>query len=307
MAAVELSKALIIVIAVSGAFGCIALLFLIFKCFHRSKSTPLPPTQPLAHQRERESKFVSYPCTSRKSIALDRVGLYGSETSLKPSRLSSYQTDESAGAASSSCHSLPPHPPPIPTIPVYLPGPRSVESGSGEGPPSLGETRPRRPSRTNSTPFAASSSTHVSTRSLNTGNHVRVVLPTPLAPQLQYHMVANPSTIESKGGLVGNSDRWMRVPNRSTSWRAKSDQSFSDASPERGFRSSIRNYLPPPRRPTHPVLVREVPHQPPSILKYNPPAPPPRPFMKDNAPIRALGPGRDPHRLPRNTPKPPSP
>lgn len=319
MAAVELSKTLIIVIAVSGPVGCILLFFLIFKCLRRSRSSPLPPIQPLA--RQREFKYISSPF-SRKSITSDQAGFYGSEKSSKPSLLPSYQTDDSCGAPSSSCQSLPT--PPLPTNAVYWPGSQSAESGSDEQPPSFGETRPRQRSRTNSIPLTSSTSTHVSTRSSGHGaphsryNQVQVVLPTPLAPRLRHHMVADSSTIENKRGLVGVSDRWIRAPNRSTSWRAKSDQSFGDDSTERDFR-----LLPPPRRRrTQPLLVKEVPCYPhgSTMIEHDIPAPPPRTLMMENAlskrhgpvaqwPVRALGPSRyyDPYQPPSNTPIPPFP
>ena len=250
-------------------------------------------------------------------MASDQAGFYESEKSSKPSSLPSCRTDEPAGAPSSSCHSLPT--PPLPPInAVYWPGTQSAESGSGEQ-PSSGETRPRQRSRTNSIPLTSSTSTHVSTRSSSHGaphsrySQVQVVLPTPLAPRLKHHMVADSSTIENTGGLVGVSDRWMRAPNRSTSWR---DRNCRDDSPERDFR-----LLPPPRRRrTQPLLVNEVPRHPPGppMTKHDIPALPPRALMMENAlsngpvaqwPVRALGPGRyyDPHQPPSNIPIPPLP
>jgi len=123
---------------------------------------------------------------------------------------------------------------------------------------------------------------------------------------------------------VGVSDRWMRAPDRSTSWRAKSDQSFTDASPKRDFRllsSWDRNHPPsPPHRYTQPLVVREIPRHPrgPPMIKHDPPALPPRTHTMGNAlgegrgpvaqwPIHTLGPGRyyNPHQPPTNTPIPP--
>ena len=328
MAAVELSKTLIIIIAVSGPVGCIALLFLIFRCLHRSRSAPLPPIQPLAYQRERETKCVSYPFL-RRSMASDQAGSYESEKSSEPPPLPSCRTDESSGAPSSTFHFLPPPPPPKVNT-VSWPGTRSVESGSDEQPPSLGETRPRQRSRKNSIQLTPSASTHVSTRSSSHGaphsrySQVQVVLPIPLAPRLEYHMVADSPTIEKKGGVVGISDRWMTAPNRSTSWRAKSDQSLTDTSPERDFRllsSWDQNHLTsPPRRQTRSLRVREIPRHPhgPPMIKHDSPALPPRTLMMGNdlgkgyGPVgqwstHALGPGRyyNPHQPPSNTPMPP--
>lgn len=314
MAVVELSKTLIIVIAASGSVVYVALLFFIFKCLGRSKSAPLPPIQPLAHQRERESKYISYPDTPRRSMVTDQVSLFGSRTSSKPSLLPSYRTDESSIAPFSSYHSPPPLPP-LPTDIVYWPGAQSVESGSDEQPPSLGHARPRKHSRSNSLPSA---STHVSTRSARTGirgaphsrhSQVEVVLPTPLAPGLQHHMVTDPSVIETKDGFTSTSDPWIKAPNRSTSWRAKSDQSLpvSDASSVRPLRSRSldRNHFSPPRRPTHLVLAGEVPPLPynPSIIKYDSPALPPRTLMTSNS----LSNGYGPYRHLKNTPKVPFP
>ena len=248
MAAVKLSKTLIIIIAVSGLVGSIVVLFLILRCCRRPKSTPLPPIQSLAHHREKELNYLPHPRIPRNSGGLSQLGPYGSDTSLlKPSRKPSFQTDESHGTPSSSHHSflVPPSPPINVT---YYPSPLSVEPHSDE-PASIAQqyvpttrlahsaSRARlKPSQSRTTSVASTHSTptHVSTRSLSavrgaphsTLGNVQIVLPTPLAPQLQNHMVAHPSATGSYEEFVDRgavADRWTAAPGRTTSWRPNSD------------------------------------------------------------------------------------
>lgn len=241
MAAVKLSKVLIIVIAVSGFVGCLVILFLVSRCRRRPKSAPLPPIQPLAHHREKELNHLPHPRIPRTSVGLTKVGHYGSDTSLlKPP---SFQTDESQGTPSSSHHSSSVHPSSSTNL-TYQSSPLSVESQSDE-PPSITQqyvsttrparstsrTRPKQPrSRINSTASTHSNSAQTSTRSPNnirgaphsTLSNVQIVLPTPLAPQLQNHMVTTPSAIRNyddpaeRGGIA---DGWTPTPSRTTSSR----------------------------------------------------------------------------------------
>lgn len=248
MAAVKLSKILIIVIAVSGLVGCIVILFLVFRCCRRPKSTPLPPIQPLAHHREKELNHLPHPRVPHISVGLTQPGRYGSDTSLlKPSREPSFQTDESLGVPSSSHHSLlvPPSPS---TNATHHSSPLSAESQS-DGPSSIthqylpttrparstSRTRSRQPrSRMNSTVSTHSNTAQTSTRSPNairgaphsTLSNVQIVLPTPLAPQLQNHMVTTPSVVGNHEDPVergGIADGWTPTPSRTTSRRSNAN------------------------------------------------------------------------------------
>ena len=247
MAAVKLSKTIIIVIAASGSLGCVVVLFLVFKCCRRSKSVPLPPVQPLAHRREKESNYLPRPYIPRDGLG--RLGRYGSDTSLlKPSRKRSFQTDESHGAPSSSQHSDSVIHSPSTNI-THQPSPLSVESFSDEQTPvtqpyvpmfhqvrSASRTRPRQ-SRSRTSSVGSTHVTHT-TRSGNTfygaphstRSNVQIVLPTPLAPQLLDHMITNPSMVGSYEELAergGIADAWTPAPGRITSQRLNSGQDHS--------------------------------------------------------------------------------
>jgi hypothetical protein len=261
MAAVKLSKTLIIVVAVSGLVGCIAILFLILRCRRRPKSPPLPPIQPLAHHREKESNHLPHLRTPRNSVGLPQPGRYGSDISLlKPS----VQTDESHGAPSSSHHSSTSFVPPSPSTNFTCQSnPLLAESQSDESPSiqqhvpttrparSTSRTRSRQPrSRINSSVSTHSNSAHTSTRSPNTIrgaphstlSNVQIVLPTPLAPQLQNHMVTTRSAVGSYEDLVdrgGISDGWTPTPSRTTSRRSIANQDLSMQDASRGRKPNL--------------------------------------------------------------------
>jgi len=256
MAAVKLSKILIIVIAVSGSVGCAIIFFFVLRCFRRPKPTPLPSIQPLAHHREKELVHIPHPRNPRNNVGLTQLGRYGSDTSLlKPG----FQTEESLGTPSSSHHSSL-----VPSTNVtYQSSPLSTESHSDESPSitqqyvpttrpsrSTSRTRPRQPrSRINSSVSTHSNSAHTSTRSPNTIrgaphstlSNVQIVLPTPLAPQLQNHMVTTPSAIgnyEDPAERGGNADGWTPTPSRTTSRRSKPDQVLLTQDASRGRKTS---------------------------------------------------------------------
>ena len=252
MAAVKLSKILVIVIAASGSVGCAIILFFVFRRFRRPKSTPLPPIQPLAHHREKEL-IHPQPRIPRNNVGLTQLGRYGSDTSLlKPG----FQTDESLGTPSSSHHSS--LTPPSPSINVA--SPLSTESHSDESPSisqqrvpatrpsrSTSRTRSRQPrSRINSSVSTHSNSAHTSTRSPNTIrgaphstlSNVQIVLPTPLAPQLQNHMVTTSSAVGNYEDSAGIADGWTPTPSRTTSRRSKPDQDLLKQNASRGRRTS---------------------------------------------------------------------
>lgn len=258
MTAVKLSKILIIVIAASGSVGCAIILFFVFRRFRRPKSSPLPPIQPLAHHREKELVHLPQPRIPRNNVGLAQLGRYGSDTSLlKPG----FQTEESLGTPPSSHHSS--LAPPSPSINVT--SPLSTESHSDESPSitqqripatrpsrSTSRTRSRQPrSRINSSVSTHSNSAQTSTRSPNTIrgaphstlSNVQIVLPTPLAPQLQNHMVTTSSAVgnyEDPAERGGIADGWTPTPSRTTSRRSKPDQDLlkQDASRARKTSSS---------------------------------------------------------------------
>jgi len=89
---IELSKAVIITIVALSLVGFFIVPLLLFRCFLRPKSTPLPPKQPLAYHRGRESRCFPYPYIPRKRMRFDQVGCYGNGTSsLRPSRVPSFR------------------------------------------------------------------------------------------------------------------------------------------------------------------------------------------------------------------------
>ena len=240
MAAVKLSETLIIIIATSGFVGCVVILFVIWRCCRRPKSTPLPPIQPLAHHREKEFDYIHRPRIPHGGVGLGQLGGCGSDTSLlKPSHRPSF---ESNGAPSSNHHSFLTPPQTDVTSQSNL---QSVESHS-DGPSSVNQqylsttrlahsaSRSRLRSHASSV-VSLHSTAHTSTRSLNVirgGHHsslsnVQIVLPTPLAPQLQTHMVANPAVAGSHAGLTERgaiADGWTTTPGRTTFGRANSHQ-----------------------------------------------------------------------------------
>jgi hypothetical protein len=241
---IELHKPLIIVIAVLGLAGSSVVLALLFKRFIHPKSSPLPPKQPLAHHRERESKYLPHPYFPRKCMRFDQVDRYGSYTSSpEPSRMPSFRTVDSSITLSPNYHSFR-----IPTLPRnYRSGELSVESNSDDHITTqhyMSTTRlarsasPYRSRSELSHESSVTSTRSVSTRSINTirgaphspYSNIEIVLPEPMAPQLRGHMIADPSAIQSD-----TADRWMASPIRTTSWHPRPDRYLSmvDASPRR--------------------------------------------------------------------------
>ena len=211
MAALKLSTTLIIVIAVSGLVGCLLILFIIFRCCRRPKSAPLPPIQPLAHDREKE---LPHPRSFRNSLAPNQLGEYESDSSLlRQSRKPSFQTAESEGTPSSSNHSF--LSPPPQTNAAFQSSPRSADDEQTSTAQhyvsttrqarsvSRGTRRPR--SRVISTASSNNIFAQVSPRptSIIRGaphsalSSVQIVLPAPLAPQLQSHLVSNSFMVET--------------------------------------------------------------------------------------------------------------
>ena len=250
MAAVKLTTTLIVVVAVSSLLGCILFLFLIFRCCRRQESAPLPPIQPLAHHREKDSTYLPHPPTFRNSLSPNQLGAYDSDASLlRASGKPSFQTGRSDGTPSSSGHSFSI---PSPQTNVSL-SPRSTDeeqslntqqyiSTSRQARSVSRGTRPR--SRVISVASSNTIFTQVSPRptSIIRGaphsalSNVQIVLPTPLAPQLQNHLVTNSSTFEAHS----SSDL---------------DPSTQDASFGRRTRSSFQ-------RPSHSSLDTKDPSNP---------------------------------------------
>ena len=235
---IKLTKPVIIVIVVLGLVGSFIIVVLLFRRLLRPKSSPFPPKQPLAHHREREFKYLPHPYFPRKSMILDQVDRYESDmVSMRPSRMPSFRTVDSSITSSSSYHSSW-----NPTLPQnYWPGQLSVESDSDYHVSATQHhvfttclARPIPLSRSRqqiSWKGSVASTRSISMRSVNTirgtphspYSNIQIVLPTPLAPQLRDHMIANPSAIQSSGGLLeqgGITDRWMTAPMRTASWHS---------------------------------------------------------------------------------------
>lgn len=251
----KLSKPVIIVIAVSGIVGSFIGLVFLFKCFLRPKFPPLPPKQPLANRRE-TSMYLPRPYLLGKNMELDRISRYGSEkSSLRLSRMQSFRTADSSVILSSSYRASW-----ISTLPknndTCWPGQLSAESNSDEY-VSTTQCYPSTTSLAHSASIPRSrqqlycgssmgSARSVSMRSANTTcraphspySDVEVVLPAPLAPRLQDHMIVNPPTVQGGGAWLEKddiSDRWMAASIRTTSWRF----SIGDTSPGRETSSSL--------------------------------------------------------------------
>jgi hypothetical protein len=214
MAAVKLTTTLIVVIAVCGLVGCILILFLIFRYCRRPESAPLPPIQPLAHHREKDSNYLPHPLTFRNSLGPNQLGAYESDASLlRASAKPSFQTGGSDGTPSSSSHSF--STPSPQTNVTFQPSTRStdeeqtlntqqyVSTNRQARSVSRGARRPR--SRVISVASTNTVFTQVSPRptSIIRGaphsalSNVQIVLPAPLAPQLQNNFVTNPLTVET--------------------------------------------------------------------------------------------------------------
>ena len=248
----KLSRVIIFAIVVFGVLVSIVIFVILFKRSLRRKRSSLPPKQPLALHRERESKHLSLPSFPR--IEFDQVNPHGSDaSSSKLARTSSFRTiDSFAPPSSSSGHSHS-----IATRQNNFPGLSSqlfVDASSNEHAStaqhhaymtrparSVSLSRSRQLSRDVST-----SSRSVSTRSVKiiTGapcspysNVRQIALPAPLAPQLQDRMVVNSSAVQTDGSLLeqGNiADRWMMAPTRTTSRRSNPDHNLlGDDTPRR--------------------------------------------------------------------------
>ena len=278
---VKLSRALIAVIVVLGFVGLLIVLTHLFKCIFRPKRLPLPSKQPPALYDEKESKYLPHPYFPGENTGFDQVNNCGGNTSLsRPDRMSSFRTVDSSATQSSGDHLSS-----MATLHGNVarwPGQSSVESNSDEHISaaqfytsttlpvrSVSPSRSRQQlSREGSSASTHNGSTHVSTRSGNTNrtphspySNVQIVLPTPLAPQLQDHMIVNPSVVQNDGRFLGHgdiTDRWMGAPTRTTSRRSGSDQNISgddscwrEASWSFGQQGhcSSDDYVDQPRRP----------------------------------------------------------
>ena len=252
-------KGVIIVFAILGILAVIAIPVFILK--RRSKSPPLPPTQPLAHYREREAKCLPQPYLPHKE--LDQGSKSGSkEGSLGPVRMSSVRTTDSSQSrptyGSSSCSSAP-----LTTF-VNASCPLSVNSQSDEqASPSKGYVSTAQLARSSSLSRSRSWSRHeltressmsmvdltrtvstrTSSRSVSTirgaphhpQNNVEIVLPAPLAPQLRDHISAirGYGHLPERGGLI--SDQWMVTHLIAAPWCPSADHKLfeGDSSPKR--------------------------------------------------------------------------
>ena len=190
----------------------------------------------------------------------------------------SFQTDRSSGTLSSSYRSFP-IPPSPPTNVFYPSGLPSASSHSDEH-ASVTYPRPASQYRSrlhlshkNSTSSMCSTFTYASTRSANTirgaphspHSDIQIILPTPLAPQLQNHMVVSLQQLrlsefscESCGVLAGQGgtsvDRWMAAPSRTTSHR-----SLRPRPPSQGG-TTHSDQIRPPRLPPIILTMDKVSH-----------------------------------------------
>ena len=231
-------RATIVTLAVSGVLGFIAITVWILK--PRSRPPPLPPTQPLAHYRQREYEYLPQPYLPYKSMGLDQNGPDENEkASLGSLRMPSFRTIDSCCSGSStdwSAFGSTVYPVALvnPSCPSWV-GPRSDEcvstgeyvsttrlARSSSLPMSVSRSR-HELSRKHSMGSSRIISTHASTRpaSIIRGaphrphNNIEIVLPAPLSPQLQNRMTKNPSAIQSDGQPPDYrcpiSDRWMQA------------------------------------------------------------------------------------------------
>ena len=294
MAALKLTTTLIIVIAVSGLVGSLLILFLFFRCCRRPKSNPLPPIQPLAHHREKETNYLPRPQTFRNSLVPNPQGDCDSDGSLLwQSRKPSFQTTNSDGTPSSSNHSFP--------TPQTNLSPQSRPRSAGDAQTTTAQpyvsttrqarsvsrgTRPR--SRVVSTISTNTVFTQTSPRptSMIRGrthsslHNFQIVLPAPLAPQLQNHMVAaslvethpnsdpDPSTQAVSHGRRARSSSWHRS-HRSLDTKDQSNPSESYA-PSRGRNSSERSIQSLNKGDTTPpVPSLDGRHRPPQVMSQD--------------------------------------
>lgn len=298
MATIKLNTTLIIVIAASGLLGCTIILLLILRCCRRPKPTPLPPIQPLAHHRQKESTYFTHPHTLRKSLGPNQFGIYESDTSfLKPSGKPSFQTDGSDGTPSSSNFSFLNHSSPQLTL---TSSPRQVQdeqSATQQYVPTNRQTRsvsrgPRRPrSRVISVASTSTVFTQPSPRptSIIRGaphsalSNVQIVLPAPLASQLQNHMTALPS-VASRRSIYDQSPSTQdtsrgRTTSTSSKRRRQRPLDTRDRSRPSGSQTELRGPTP---------SDRSIRSHPPS--HYDPTPSPPSSEDQTHAPVIPQGP-----------------
>ena len=245
--AVKFTTALIVVLAVSSLVICAAVLFLIVRCYRRPKPAPLPPIRSLAHHREKDSTYFPHPHALRNSLGPQQLGGYESDMSLmRPSDKPSFHTDGSDATPSSSHYSFSSSPQTTPT-PQPNPQPADEEQPSTTQtqdyltatrrprPGSQGQRRPR--SRVISVASTNTTYSQLSPRptSIIRGpphsslSSVQIVLPAPLAPQLQNHMVPSTSRRLNSEDFGASSHRrptstnfghqYYRSPSTTDQWR----------------------------------------------------------------------------------------
>lgn len=216
-------KPFIIVFAVFCILGLVTIPILIFRI--HQKSPPFPPIQPLAHYRERESKYLPQPYLPHESMGPDWVSNTGSErVALEPRHIQRFRSMESTSPPSSVESYLGEH---ACAAQQYISTTRLARSSS------LSRPRPRHDiSRKSSTSSTRTTSTHASMRSMNVIrgaphsplNDIEIVLPVPLAPQLQSYMIEDPSTTRRGSPIC---DLWMAALISTTSWPSDTDQALS--------------------------------------------------------------------------------
>jgi hypothetical protein len=278
-----------IALAVFGVLGFIAIPVLILKLRSRI-FPPLPPTQPLAHYRPRESEYLPQPY---KFMGFDQNSHDGNEkASLGPLRMPSFRTIDSCrsrpstdwSAFGSTIH------------PIAPPCPSWAEPQSDEHLVSTGEyISTTRLLRSSSLPMSVSRSRHKLSRQYSMGssrivsthtstrpasiirgaphrphNNIKLVFPAPLSPQLQNRMTKNPSAIQIDGQPPDHSyptsDRWMQAFIRT--WHPPVNEASEDSSPKR-FRcsGSAEEALPPTAFDPNLLAWRipQLPHNPRTI------------------------------------------
>lgn len=250
----QISSTTIIIIAVCGSAGLVILVLILRKAIRACRSTPvpLPPIQPLAHHRDQQQEYLPHNSSFLAVHRRTHLRAEGSYASLLPSYQPSLHSDSVAYAPDSSDHSescLPDQSSQRKYAGLTSPQGSGDFSASGIARSNEGSCSQNEAVSTSSFPQmqgnqsqisihvpSNASTSHISVagsgrpnkntiRGFPHGPHssIQIVLPAPLAPQLDPHQ----SGVSTEDLSARNSyvDKWALAPSRSTALRSDSERS----------------------------------------------------------------------------------
>jgi len=292
-----------IIIAACSAFGGLVLLFVVFifiRAKRRYSPVPLPPKQPLAHHREQqlaqlsERTGPSRPATWYNQPLLTPNGLphamsqaSGSSASLLPNGNTSSNGHSPGVSEIGSPMETPFYTDMIPPVPSFHAHPASSSSSIASS--DAGREVPISPSSSlpvpTPRPRASSSYSRVSRASSNSGNvtprstgatrgvphsrysTVQIILPTPLASQVQPYMPGQDPANQSRRSTITDGsrdrssrysmvDKWTPATTRTIDKERRRSVSAADPRTPANVRNS---QLPPPSHNSRRVSSGSVP------------------------------------------------